>query len=173
MFWQLQVRKFFCSNPDCQRRIFTERLPDVVEPWGRKTNRMAQRQTYIGLALGGAAGARLSGCLGYSTSRHTLLRLVAQISLAEGKTPLALGVDDWAYRKGRKYGTILVNLQTHQPIALLPDRESQTLTKWLKAHPGVVVISRDRSRAYEKGAQRLVLLNFLKGKGVVTVEVVS
>ncbi len=82
-----------------------------------------------------------------------MLRLLASSPSPSFPTPLALGVDDWAYRKGRNYGTILVNLQTHQPIALLPDRESETLTKWLKAHPGVVVISRDRSKAYEKGAR--------------------
>lgn len=151
--WQLQVRKFFCQNSECKRQIFTERLPDVVVPWSRKTNRMAQRQTSIALALGGIAGARLSQTLGYTSSRHTLLRLLASSPLPSFQTPLALGVDDWAYRKGRNYGTILVNLQTHQPIALLPDRESETLSKWLKAHPGVVVISRDRSKAYEKGAR--------------------
>ena len=151
--WQLQVRKFFCNNPECKRQIFTERLADIVAPWARKTNRMAQRQTSIALALGGIAGARLSQTLGYTTSRHTLLRLLANSPSPSFPTPLALGVDDWAYRKGRNYGTILVNLQTHQPIALLPDRESETLSKWLKAHPGVLVISRDRSKAYEKGAR--------------------
>ncbi len=153
VLWQLQVRKFFCSNPNCQRHIFTERLANVVAPWARKTKRMAKRQRSIGLALGGIAGARLSQILDYTTSRHTLLRLLASSPLPSFQTPLALGVDDWAYRKGRNYGTILVNLQTHQPIALLPDRESETLSKWLKAHPGVVVISRDRSKAYEKGAR--------------------
>ena len=150
--WQLQVRKFFCSNPDCQRQIFTERLPDVVAPWSRKTARLAQRQTSIGLALGGIGGARLSQKLGYTTSRHTLLRLLVRFPKERVKTPTVLGVDDWAYRKGRNYGTILVNLENHQPITLLADRESETLTKWLKAHPGVTVISRDRSKAYKKGA---------------------
>ena len=145
--WQLRVRKFFCTNPDCQRLIFTERLPEVVEPWARKTYRLAQGQTLIAQALGGLAGARLSKGLGYSTSRHTLLRLVARLPLERVKIPTILGVDDWAYRKGRNYGTILVNLETHQPIALLPDRESETLTKWLKEHPGVKIISRDRSKA--------------------------
>ena len=153
VLWQLQVRKFFCSNPDCQRHIFTERLPDLVVPWARKTCRLAQRQTLIAQALGGLAGARLSQALGYTTSRHTLLRLVARLPLQRVRTPTILGVDDWAYRKGRNYGTILVNLETHQPIALLPDRESETLTEWLKEHPGVKVISRDRYKAYEKGAR--------------------
>jgi transposase len=151
--WQLKVRKFFCNNPECKRHIFTERLANVVAPWARKTARMAQRQTSLALALGGIAGARLSEVFDYTTSRHTLLRLLVNLPLERVKTPTVLGVDDWAYRKGRNYGTIVVDLQTHQPIALLPDRESETLTKWLKAHPGVVVISRDRSRAYEKGAR--------------------
>jgi transposase len=151
--WQLKVRKFFCNNPECKRHIFTERLADVVAPWARKTCRMAQRQMSISLALGGIAGARLSQTLGYTTSRHTLLRLLVRLPLERGKNPTVLGVDDWAYRKGRNYGTILVNLESHQPVALLTDRESETLTKWLKAHPEVKIISRDRSKAYEKGAR--------------------
>jgi transposase len=114
---------------------------------------MAKRQSSIALALGGIAGARLSHTLDYTTSRHTLLRLLVNLPLERVKTTTVVGVDDWAYRKGRNYGTILVNLETHQPITLLPDRESETLTKWLKAHPGVKVISRDRSKAYEKGAR--------------------
>lgn len=151
--WKLQVRKFFCTNPNCPRRIFTERLPGVVAPWARKTTRLAQRLTAIGLALGGAAGMRLSLRLGLRISRQSLLRLVRLMSLPELTTPTVLGVDDWAYRKRSTYGSILVDLETHQPVDLLRDREAETLAKWLQDHPGVEIISRDRSRAYEKGAR--------------------
>ncbi len=150
--WQLCVRKFFCTNPDCPRRIFTERLPGVVEPWARKTYRLKERLEAIGLALGGAAGMRLSRRLSLGVSRSTLLRLVRRVPLPSPAKLTVLGVDDWAYRKRKTYGTILVDLESHQPVALLSDREGETLAKWLKAHPGVKVISRDRSRAYQKGA---------------------
>ncbi len=149
---QLQVRKFFCLNADCQRRIFTERLPGIVVPWARKTARLGERLTAIGIALGGAAGERLGYRLGLAASRQTLLRLVRRVPMPRMTTPTVLGVDDWAYRKRQTYGTILVDLQNRQPVDLLPDREAETLTKWLRAHPGVEVISRDRSNTYRQGA---------------------
>jgi transposase len=148
---QLNVRKFFCINPRCLRRIFAERITDVAATWARKTQRLTQHLTAIGLSLAGNAGVRLSQYFGFKVSRNTLLNLVRIIPLAPIQTPRILGVDDFAFRKRHTYGSILVDLEKSQPIAILKDREAETLADWLKEHPGVEIVSRDRSRTYEKG----------------------
>ena len=151
---QLRVRKWLCRNRACPRRIFTERLPPVAAPWARRTLRLAQRLVALGMALGGKAGRRLGQQWDLAVSRNTLLRGLRRQPAPSFPTPRVLGVADFALRKRQTYGTILVDLERRQPVALLSDRTADTLAQWLREHPGVQVIARDRSSTYAQGARQ-------------------
>ena len=147
----LRVRRFWCETPSCGRQTFTERVPKVAACSARTTTRLTALQTSTGLALGGAAGARHLARQGVAGSRNTLLRRVRSLPTPAASRPCAIGIDDWAKRKGHTYGTIVVDLDRHCPVELLEDRTAETVVAWLQAHPEVTVVARDRAEAYASG----------------------
>jgi transposase len=149
----LSVRRFYCLNPACKRKIFCERLAQLTRPYGRRTNRLRQFLQTLALALGGRPAARLAKAQSLKTSRPSLLRLLEQLELPNHPTPRVLGVDEFALKRGQTYAALLVDLETHQPIEVLPDRSSETFGNWLKAHSGIEIISRDRASSFAKAAR--------------------
>ncbi len=148
---KVRARKFFCDDDSCERRIFCERLPEV-SAHARKTARLDGALLAIVMELGGRAGARLAAQLGLLVGRDALLSRVKNLTpevLFEKVR--VLGIDDFAFRKGNAYGTILVDLERHKVVDLLPERSTQTTADWLRRHPGVEVVSRDRSNVYAQG----------------------
>jgi hypothetical protein len=149
---QLAVSRFLCPQSDCPRRIFAERLPGFAAPWARTTDRLRQTQTDIGSSLGGEAGARLDARMTITTNPETLLRRVKRLRNEPAKPPRVVGIDDWAWRKGQTYGTLVVDPERSEVIDVLPARDAGTVAAWLRAHPGVEVVVRDRSAAYAQAA---------------------
>jgi transposase len=144
----LRVRKFFCCNPLCERKIFTERLPELVHPWARMTIRSCQQLTSVGLATCGKGGTRLAARLGMHTSRQTILRRIMDLPDPPLGSIVYLGIDDFAFRRGCHFGTILVNLESHRVVDLLPDRKAETSAAWMHHQLDLMVVSRDRGGEY-------------------------
>jgi len=149
----LRVRRFFCDNCGCARRTFVEQVPGLTTSYARRTGLLRGLLEAVGVALAGRAGARLATVLGMPTSRDSLLRLVRALPDPPVGEIAVLGVDDFAVRRNRSYGTVMVDVLTHRPVDLVKERTAQVLADWLAEHPEVRVICRDRSGAYAEGAR--------------------
>lgn len=145
---QLHVRKFYCDHPDCLRRIFTERLPQVTSPHGRFTFGLRQFLGQLGREQGGASGARSATLQSIQVTSRAILRFMHALPLPIIAPPRIIGLDEWAWKRGQRYGTIVVDLERKKPIALLPDRSKPMVIQWLKRYPPIKIVARDRSKEF-------------------------
>lgn len=146
---RLRSRILECGNPDCAKKTFAEQIGGLTSAWARATPLLAGALEAAAAVLGGRAGARLAGKLGLPASRWQMLRLVIGLpGEAVVTAPRMLGMDDFAFKRGREYGTVLIDMETGDIIDVLADRETGTVRKWLEDHPGVQVICRDRGAGY-------------------------
>jgi len=148
----LKVRGYFCYNEACERCTFAERFPELVQFKARRTERLIQQHLAVAFAISSEAGGRLLPLLAMPLSGDTLIRDIRRTPEGNAETPRVLGIDDWAKKRGQTYGTILIDLESNQPIDLLDSRETNDVMEWLEQHPGIEIISRDRGTNYIKAA---------------------
>ena len=150
---EIEVQRFKCPNPRCQCRTFAERIDTLAPSYQRRTQSQARALQAIGFALGGAAAARLAHELGLRASRQTVLRELHRARAREKHPPRIIGIDDWAIAKGHHYGTIVVDLERREPIEVFAGRETMAVAAWLREHPTIEVVARDRAGAYSEAVE--------------------
>ena len=151
---QITVKRFFCQNQDCQKKTFAERFPDLVDWYQRRTKRVKEKQQHLSTNISARVAELLLKDNQIGISNTTINRLLRSLPEPAFSPVRVLGVDDWAKRKGQRYGTILIDLERRQVIDLLKDRTADTLANWLAQHPKIEFVSRDRSQTYAEAITR-------------------
>ncbi|WP_218074311.1 transposase, partial [Escherichia coli] len=142
------VRHWYCRNPACSRKIFAESLAPFASSHQQSSQALQNLQRQLGLIAGGEAGKRAATAVGLRCSADTLLRRVINTPETKQSGAPHVGIDEWAWHRGHRYGTLIVNLDTHRPLVLLPGRDQRTLATWFRKYPEIQVVSRDRSGVY-------------------------
>ena len=151
----VKARRFYCDAVLCGRHIFTERFEaGLLAPWARRTARLDHIVHHLGLALGGRPAAKFARRLMLPVSNDTLLRVVRRYGSPRFIPPTVIGIDDWAWRRNQRYGTLICDLERRRTIALLPDREPATAQAWLSDQPQIAVVARDRGGGYALAAAK-------------------
>lgn len=151
VFLHVRSRKFFCDQSTCSQRIFTERTPNWCSPYARRTNRLAAFLKHLAFSLSAEAASKIARQYGIPTSADSFLYLIRKEEISPIMEPTIIGIDDWAMKKGKRYGSIVCDLRTRKPIALLASRTVQEVSNWLQSYPSIQVVTRDGSTEYAKG----------------------
>ncbi|MER7049237.1 ISL3 family transposase [Streptomyces jumonjinensis] len=151
---ELRVRRFFCDDAACGKRTFAEQADGLTVRYGRRTPAAQWLLERVALALGGQAGGRLTAHMAVPTSGSTLLRTIHRLDVPAPPKVEVLGVDELSLRRGRVFGTILIDMASRRPVDVLPDHTADTFATWLREHPGVRMVCRDRGGAFAEAAER-------------------
>ena len=147
----LEVRRFRCLNKDGEQRTFVEQFPDTLPPYARRTKRLTQALRHLAFEVSAEGARRILRSFQSVVSGDTVLRISRQTPVTPVSSAHVIGVDDWALKKGRRYGTVGVDLEGPQGLEVLLERTSSTLEAWLKSQPQVDIVARDRSGEYAAG----------------------
>ena len=149
---KLLVRKWICPEASCSRHIFAERFPEFVQRYARMTDRLIKALQSVGMLTNGVDAAQAASFFGVPTTDKTIIRRVLQLPLPSEGEVQKVGIDEWAWKKGHRYGTILVDLEKRRVVQLLADRSVETSQAWLRKHPEIDLVSRDRGKIFQEAA---------------------
>ena len=155
---EMQIFDYQCTNKECNSFAPTETFDGFINYNSRMTNRLEEFICALALETSCEATARIMNSIHVKISGNTVIRLLVKRFSSQPATQCGstIGVDDFAFKKRQKYGAIIVDEATHQPVAVLDGRDGETLKEWLKQNKHVTTVTRDRASAYAKAIEEVL-----------------